>query len=357
MLHEERRVLTDFANLLTAFNLPRVRHTNEVSPGLLVAVYESITETRLPIADRRDRSHGSQVQNLKTLFAAIHDNIFRFEIVGIDIELLRVGHKKSLLDFIQILFGIRHALNFSKPISKENSSSFVSGSDDESSISSGSIPIQSNSVTSSSPTDESPDTTKEHVRIAQKALLCRKHIQRVRTVASPFSHSLKHLQSNRTKLDSDLTPQATKPRDRHVYTSSECTTPRLLNKCGVFSGGNPKMSKNPAPRAVPPLTTLNCNARSAVTSWSGPSKDDSLSFFSEMSSGFTSRRTITVMSPYRKHLQTRRVRACRAQSHCSVKRLDPGLGTRPSATGNSLNRLNASIRSSSDSNISFYEEE
>ena len=57
--------------LLTRHYLPTITHPSEITPSLLIALYESLIHTRLAAIDRKDKSSTTQIRNIKLLLGTM----------------------------------------------------------------------------------------------------------------------------------------------------------------------------------------------------------------------------------------------------------------------------------------------
>ena len=57
--------------LLSRHYLPTINHPSEITPSLLIALYESLIHTRLAAIDRKDKSPTTQIRNIKLLLGTM----------------------------------------------------------------------------------------------------------------------------------------------------------------------------------------------------------------------------------------------------------------------------------------------
>src|ERR1700738_3727106 len=60
-------LLPSLNTLLSRHYLPTITHPSELTPSLLVALYESLIHTRLAALERKDKSSTAQIRNIKLL--------------------------------------------------------------------------------------------------------------------------------------------------------------------------------------------------------------------------------------------------------------------------------------------------
>ena len=71
--YDERTVilLPPLNLLLSRHYLPTINHPSEITPSLLIALYESLIHTRLAAIDRKDKSPTTQIRNIKLLLGTM----------------------------------------------------------------------------------------------------------------------------------------------------------------------------------------------------------------------------------------------------------------------------------------------
>src|SRR5271156_4281167 len=90
--------------LLSRHYLPTITHPSEITPSLLLALYESLIQSRLSSLDRKDKSPTTQIRNIKLLLGEL-------VMKGWDVGLIDpVGvverEESSLMDLIEVFVEI-----------------------------------------------------------------------------------------------------------------------------------------------------------------------------------------------------------------------------------------------------------
>src|SRR5436190_14209327 len=97
-------LLVQFNGLLSRHYLPTVAYPSEITPSLLVALYESLIHSRLAAIERKDKSLTAQIRNIKLLLGEMVMagwNVGLIDPVGV------VQREEScLMDIMEILMEI-----------------------------------------------------------------------------------------------------------------------------------------------------------------------------------------------------------------------------------------------------------
>jgi hypothetical protein len=93
-----------FNGLLARHFLPTLAHPSEATPSLLVALYESLIQSRLASINRRDRSAATQIRNVKLLLGEMV--MVGWDVGGIDPQGVVEREETCLMDMIEIFCDI-----------------------------------------------------------------------------------------------------------------------------------------------------------------------------------------------------------------------------------------------------------
>ena len=97
-------LLSPFNALLSRHYLPTIAHPNEITTSLVIALYESLIQTRLAAINRKDKSQASQIRNVKLLLGEM-------VMAGWDVGMIDpIGvverEESCLMDMIEVLVEI-----------------------------------------------------------------------------------------------------------------------------------------------------------------------------------------------------------------------------------------------------------
>lgn len=110
MERQDARIVKDLNTLLKLYDLPRIRDITEATPSLLIALYECLVGSRLPISDTRGRAGSDKAGQIAALLKCISQDILRTDLTCIDPLRVSGGHKKALTYLVEILISIGRIL-------------------------------------------------------------------------------------------------------------------------------------------------------------------------------------------------------------------------------------------------------
>ncbi|OLL25135.1 Centrosomal protein [Neolecta irregularis DAH-3] len=127
-------LLPSFNLLLAALYLPTVAHPLEITPNLLIAFYESLLKSRLPIPihDRLDNSDSARLRNIKLLIGTAAVDVLNVDLSHIDPVAVVNRNPTAILDLVQVLVGVGRLLrppNRPPSASVQTRQSYFSNSD------------------------------------------------------------------------------------------------------------------------------------------------------------------------------------------------------------------------------------
>ena len=90
--------------LLSRHYLPTINHPSEITPSLLIALYESLIRTRLAAIDRKDKSPTAQIRNIKLLLGTMV--MAGWDVGSIDPVGVVEREESSIMDFVEVLLDV-----------------------------------------------------------------------------------------------------------------------------------------------------------------------------------------------------------------------------------------------------------
>lgn len=177
---KERHLIKELNQLLGKCKLPAVENVEEVSPSLLIALYESLKQERLAIQDRKDRSKQAQTRNIKLLVAALSKDLVNADLSHLNARQFCAQDRRSIVAFLDIVVPLGRILSIGKHDDEETESTIATETTIETSLglSSRVDALLTNQIL---PSPKTPRTMKSrgcpHVKQACKhsPMLCKLH--------------------------------------------------------------------------------------------------------------------------------------------------------------------------------------
>jgi hypothetical protein len=97
-------LLSPFNTLLSRNYLPTISHPSELTPSLLIALYESLIHSRLSAIERKDKSSTAQIRNIKLLLGEMV--MTGWDVGGIDPVGVVEREESCLMDLVEVFVEI-----------------------------------------------------------------------------------------------------------------------------------------------------------------------------------------------------------------------------------------------------------
>lgn len=372
MKRKKNSSVEDLNELLKLYNLPEIRDLNEISPSLLVALYESLRGSRLPIRNRKDRSAAGKVWHIKELLKSISQDVLRTDLSHIDPRSVCSRDRRTLLCLVEVLVSIGRILCQSRCEAGEVGDSTIAQSttDDAASSDSCSETIDNSCAPSSSSSCRTLPRKCCH-SLSDTHLTDLSTITTLSCTDSPAVklRTTKVSQHNRKVFGSPVVRRGTakwkfaRGQARSDKYPSMTNSPRAI----VGASKRPYQDSTSSHRCelhmnVNPKTSSALHTNHAIT-------QDPLSFFTDSSPQVTAFK-IVAHSPYEKYLKARQGIAARLSAHLLPLEDTPTKyqfrRRKHSSTNQDCNTarkgdwrvqdLMTSVGSSTSSDVSFYED-
>ncbi|KAK6536448.1 hypothetical protein TWF281_000684 [Arthrobotrys megalospora] len=99
-------VISHINAIITGTPLAPVKYLTDITPSLLLDLYELLFHIKLPYATPRDHSPESQLRNIRILIGHIAHDILKMDLSFLEPHKIIVGDDKALRDFMRIFLGV-----------------------------------------------------------------------------------------------------------------------------------------------------------------------------------------------------------------------------------------------------------
>ncbi|KAF3910919.1 hypothetical protein ABW20_dc0109205 [Dactylellina cionopaga] len=99
-------VVSQFNAILTSTPLPAISTLDDITPSLLLDLYELLFRLKLPYATPRDLSHDSQLRNIRVLIGHIAHDILKMDLSFLEPHKICNRDEQALGDFLRIFLGV-----------------------------------------------------------------------------------------------------------------------------------------------------------------------------------------------------------------------------------------------------------
>lgn len=103
MAIKDKHLVRELNGLLQTTNLPEVRSISEISPNLLIVLYEVLKQGRLNGYDRKDHSRTARIQSVKCLLQAISKDLVTVDLCSLDPRKICQNDPKSVCHLLDIM--------------------------------------------------------------------------------------------------------------------------------------------------------------------------------------------------------------------------------------------------------------